>query len=64
MRAITNSVVRRIAEQADVTEQTVVRYLAALPMKGRTKSRIEAALRSLRWTDLLTHKMSKTGTDG
>lgn len=63
MRAITNDVIKRIAEVADVSEQTVTRYLTRLPMKSRTKRRIEAALRELRWADLLSPKL-KTGTDG
>lgn len=65
MRTITNEIVQRIAEKADVTAQTVTRYIARLPMKVRTKKRIENALRQLHWVDLLEPKdLDKTGTDG
>jgi predicted transcriptional regulator len=63
MRTITNEVVERIAGEADVTTQTVTRYIARLPQKPRIRLRIERALRRLRWHDLLVPELAKTGTD-
>ena len=63
MRAITNDTLDRIAKVADVSKETVKNYILRLEMKPRTVRRIEAALRKLRWTDLLV-PINKTGTDG